>query len=579
MVVSEERRLAAIVVGDVVGYTAMMERDEADTLSRLFALRSQLIEPATSNRGGRIVKTIGDGVLAEFPSVVNAVEAAIAIQEGLGDWPDIGEPLTLRIGVHLGDVLVRDDDIYGDGVNVAARLEQAADPGGILISGAARDQLAGHHADQFAEVGGLDLKNVARTISGWRWKAAEKANSSRPTHSTTNPSIAVLPFDNMSGDPDQDYFADGMVEDLITNLSRFHWFRVIARSSSFAFKGQTIDVPELGLKLGARYLLEGSVRRAGDRIRVTAQLIDTTTNAHLWADRFDRTLEDIFEVQDEIVQAIVGAVVPQFVSSFQPSQRPGAPTTLSSWELAMRGWNLAWRLDGSKTSILQARQLFEQALAEDDGNSLAYCGLAFSHCNPYYQAQLHRDVEAAIDAASKALEIDDRNAFAWCLLGIAKVYASSPDEAERRLKRAIAINPSLALAHAYMAAVDGFRPDSAAADHWARRAEELSPTDPILPLISAARSMARFGEADYAGALNIADETLAATPQLQPAWRLRAASLEMLGDHAAAAAALERLLELGAVTMEWLRKETTPFRDPNLWETYLEALRRAGVPD
>ena len=576
---SGDRRLAAIVVADVVGYSAMMERDEADTLSRLFAMRSQLIEPAVSTRGGHIVKTIGDGVLAEFPSVVNAVEAAVAVQEGLADWPDIGEPLRLRIGVHLGDVAIRDEDIFGDGVNVAARLEQAAEPGGILISGAAHDQLVGHFKGSFVDAGALELKNISRPVQAWHWGEATSTQQVRTSATTTKPSIAVLPFDNLSGDPEQDFLADGMVEDLITMLSRFHWFRVIARNSSFTFRRQATDIIEVGKKLGARYVLEGSVRRAGTRIRVAAQLIDTADNTHVWADRFDSVVEDIFDLQDQIVRSIVGAVVPQFVSSFQPSRQAESRTNLSSWELAMRGWNLAWRLEESEDAILRARELFEQALAEDDANALAYCGLAFSYSNPYYQAQLERDVPSAIAAARQALEIDDRDAFAWCLLGVAQIYGNNLVDAERHLKRAIAINPSLALAHSYMALVSCFRPDSATTDHWAARTEELSPADPLLPIVSVARSMARFGEGDYAGALEVVDKTLAVAPELQSAWRLRAASLEMLGDHAAATAAIESVLALGPVNMEWIRKEATPFAEPEPWATYLDALHRAGVPD
>lgn len=573
-----DRRLAAIVVADVVGYSAMMERDEADTLSRLFALRTQLVEPAISSRGGRIVKTTGDGVLAEFPSVVNAVEAAVAVQEGLDDWPDIGEPLRLRIGVHIGDVAVKEGDLYGDGVNVAARLEQAAEPGGVLISGAAYDQLVGHAEDRFTDAGALDLKNIARQVQAWRWQPGGGLDQVRPVVQTTKPSIAVLPFDNMSGDPDQDYFADGMVEDLITMLSRFHWFRVISRNSSFAFRGQPINVTEVGKSLGARYLLEGSVRRAGSRVRVSAQLIDTATNTHLWAERFDRELEDMFDLQDEIVRSIVGAVVPQFVSSFQPNQQSEPRASISSWELAMRGWNLVWRVEKSEEAILQARDFFDQAIAEDSANVLAYSGLAFTYANPFYQAQLDRDVSRALAAARQAVHIDDRDSFAWCLLGAAEMYGNNFEDAERHLKRAIAINPSLALAHGFMATISMWRADSAATDRWAARCRELSPADPMLPFFSLAPSMARFGEGDYAGALEKSDEVIA-NVELPSVWRLRAASLEMLGDHEAAAAAIKRMQALGPVDMEWLRRNLTPFVEPQASETYLDALRRAGVPD
>lgn len=573
---SDERRLAAIVVADVVGYSAMMERDEAGTLSRVFALRTQVFEPAVASGGGHIIKTTGDGVLAEFPSVVNAVEAAVAVQEGIAEWPDIGEPLRLRIGIHLGDVAVRGGDVFGSGVNIAARLEQAAEPGGILISGAVHDQLTGHFDGRFADAGMLTLKNISRPVPGWRWTGG--APQSATNSDLTKPSIAVLPFDNMSGDS-QDYLADGIVEDLTTMLSRFHWFRVTARSSTYAIHRESGDAAEAGRRLGARYVLQGSVRRTGDRIRVAAQLIDTSSSLHLWADRFDGVIEDIFDLQDEIVGSIVGAVVPQFVSSFQPARHAEARYAVSSWELAMRGWNLAWRLEGGADPFLRARALFQDALAEDESNTLALCGLAFSYSNPYYQAPFERDVPQAKVAAQQALEIDDRDAFAWCLLGITHLYGTDLDEAERCLKRAVAINPSLALGHGFLALTTCFRPDSQSADRWAKQMEELSPADPLLPIATMARSMARFGEADYAGALAFAEQAVTMAPKLQPARRVQVAALEMLGDHAAAAAAVEELLAMAPVTMKWAREELTPFADPKPWGIYLEALRKAGVPE
>lgn len=576
---SRDRRLVAIVVADIVGYSAMMERDEADTISRVFALRSQLLEPAITTRGGRVVKTMGDGLLAEFPSAVHAIDAAIAVQEGLGDWPDVGEPLRLRIGVHVGDVAVEDDDLFGDGVNIAARLEQRSDPGGILISGIAHDHTSGHFGDRFEHAGDLKLKNISRPMPAWRWSDASSQAPPSVHTKTQKPAIAVLPFDNLSTDAEQDYLADGMVEDLTTMLSRFHWFRVIARNSSFAVDRVTEDVSEVAAKLGARYVLEGSVRRAGDRIRVSVQLIDCETSTHIWGDRFDRVLEDLFDLQDEMVRSIVGAVVPEFVSSFQPSRRGDPTTSISSWELAMRGWNLARRADQSSGSILRTRDLFERALEEDDANALAHCGLAYSYSNPYYVVNMDRDVPKAIDAAQQALDIDNTDAFAWCLSGVAHLYGKSFTEAERRLKKAIAINPSLALAYGYMTLVSALRPDSAAADEWAARLQDLSPEDPMAPLLVSMRALARFGEADYHGALTLADEGLEHTRELQPLWRMRAASLEMLDEHEAATAAVASLLELAPITMTQVREIATPFMDAQPWEIYLHALKDAGIPE
>ncbi len=576
---TEDRRLAAIVVADVVGYSAMMERDEADALSRVFAMRSQVFEPESSSRGGRIVKTMGDGLLVEFPSAVKAVEAAVAVQKGLAEWPDIGERLMLRIGLHIGDVMIREDDIFGSGVNIAARLEQAAEPGGILISGAAHDQLGSRLGSEFDDAGLLTLKNISTPVRVWSWGTSGASKPASTPIYRSKPLIAVLPFENLSGNPDEDYLANGMVEDLTTKLARFHWFRVVARGSSYTLSEQAADHVDIGRRLNAEYVLKGSIRRAGTRIRVAVQLIDITDGSLIWADSFDRVIDDLFDLQDEIVGSIVGTVIPQFVSFFQPTQGHQHRASFPSWESAMRGWNLIWRLQGPDDAVLNARRLFQKALDIDPNNALAHCGLAYSHTNPYYQAQLERDIPAARDSARNALDVDDRDAFAWCLLGIAELYANNHESAGHHLKKSIAINPSLALANGYLAVVNCFRPDSNATDSWALRVEELSPVDPILPLVTAARSMARFGEGDYAVALAFADEALLEAPRLQPAWRLRAASLEMLGEHDAAARAITQALSLGPLTMGWVKQELTPFSDPEAWANYLNALEAAGTPE
>lgn len=576
---AEDRRLAAIVVGDVVGYSAMIGRSEPDTLAKVFAFQTQILEPSVASHGGRIVKTTGDGFLAEFASVVMAVESAVAMQTALADWPDVGDPLSLRIGIHLGDVAVRDGDIYGDGVNIAARLEQAADAGGILVSATVHEQLRGHDVGTFAEVGPLGLKNISRPIIAWRWQPGEEvARGASRRLPATKPSIAVVPFDNLSGDPEQDYLGDGVVQDLITILSRFHWFRVIARTSTFAFRERGLSGADVGVKLGAEYVLQGSVRRSGERIRVTVELIDVSSGIQLWADRIERKLDDMFELQDAIVQRIVGTVVPEFVSAVGSIRSAEARTSLSSWELAMRGWNLVWRLDGSGASMLEARAYFDRAIEADPDNAVAHSGLAFSYGNPFYLAGLDREVDRALEEAHRAAEIDPRNAFAWCLVGAAHMWSGNLDEAERQVKRAIAINPSLALAHIYLASICCWRGDVAGTDAWAAGAEELSPADPMLPFANVSRAMARFAAADYAGALQICDELIEAVPELPSVWRIRAACLESIGDHAGAWAAIERMETLAPITMAWARDNLTPFTDPIRWDAYLAALEAAGVP-
>ena len=289
------RRLAAILAADVAGYSGLVERDEAGTLARLATLRDDVIEPALAEHRGRLVKLIGDGVLAEFGSVVDAVACAIDIQQRNSDG------LPLRIGVNLGDVVAEGDDIYGDGVNVASRLEGIAEIGGVVVSGTAWDQLHGKLGLSFESLGEQRLKNIARPVRAYRLAGRTGPAVTTEAALPDRPSIAVLPFDNMSGDPEQAYFSDGITEDLITELSRFRDLVVLARQSSFALRGQALSAVELGRRLGVRYLLEGSVRKAGERVRITAQLIETTSGSHLWADRYDRALDDIFAVQDEVV--------------------------------------------------------------------------------------------------------------------------------------------------------------------------------------------------------------------------------------------------------------------------------------
>ena len=308
-----QRRLATILAADVAGYSRLMGEDEEGTLAALTAHRTELIEPCIAEHNGRVVKTTGNGLLAEFASVVDAVRCAIAFQAGMAVRNgSAGGGIAFRIGVNLGDVIVQDDDVYGDGVNIAARLESLAEPEGICVSGTVFDQIGKKLDVAFEDLGPQTVKNIAEPVRTYRVVLeGEKSTSEGEPEALPlpdKPSIAVLPFDNMSGDPEQEYFADGLTEDIITSLSRFHWFFVIARNSSFSYKGTTPEIRKVARELGVQYVLEGSVRKARNRVRITAQLIDALTGHHVWAERFDRDLEDIFAVQDEVTEAIVGAV-------------------------------------------------------------------------------------------------------------------------------------------------------------------------------------------------------------------------------------------------------------------------------
>ena len=320
-----ERRLAAILAADVAGYSRLMGQDEAGTLQRLKALRGELVDPKIAEHKGRIVKTTGDGLLIEFPSVVEAVACAAAVQRDIAEQNasvPAAERLVFRVGINLGDVIIDGEDIHGDGVNIAARLEGLAEPGGICVSAVVYDQVRGRVDCPFEDLGEQTLKNISRPLRLYRVvrNSAARATGDVATKAAVHnnelplpnkPSIAVLPLQNMSGDPEQVYFVDGMVEEIITALSRIRWLFVIARNSSFTYKGQSIDVKQVGRELGVRYVLEGSVRKSGERVRITAQLIDAETGAHLWAERYDQTLEDVFAVQEEVTRSIVAAVAPE----------------------------------------------------------------------------------------------------------------------------------------------------------------------------------------------------------------------------------------------------------------------------
>jgi TolB-like protein/class 3 adenylate cyclase len=333
-----ERRLAAILAADIVGYSRLVEADEARTLAEIRRIRSDLFDPLVAEYRGRIVKLMGDGAILEFSSVVEAVTFAVALQTGMssdqaGAGPE--QRIVFRVGINLGDVVVDGDDLYGDGVNVAARLESLADPGGIYIAENVRKQLAGKTSVEFEDAGERSLKNIAEPVRVFRWVSAARAQ--RPLTPPKKPSIAVLPFDNMSGQPDDVYFSDGITEDIITGLARFRSLFVIARNSSFAFRGKPVDMAEIGRRLGVLYLLEGSVRRAGERVRITAQLIEASSGAHLWAERYDRRLDDVFTVQDEVARMIVSALVGR-IEDIGLKRSARAPTdSLDAYDCLLRG--------------------------------------------------------------------------------------------------------------------------------------------------------------------------------------------------------------------------------------------------
>jgi len=346
-----ERRLAAILAADVVGYSRLVREDEEGTIVTLQMLRRDLIDPRIDGHRGRIVKLMGDGILVEFASAVDAVACGAAVQREMTERnadTSQGRQIVFRVGVNLGDVIIDGDDIQGDGVNVAARLEALCQPGGMCISDAVYEQVRDRLDLNFENRGEQEVKNINRPIRVWEWleqgalPATPISRPGTPLPLPDKPSIAVLPFDNMSGDPEQEYFADGIAEDIITGLSRIRWFFVCARNSSFLYKGRSVDVKQVSRELGVRYVLEGSVRKSGSRARITAQLIDATTGNHLWAERYDRDLQDMFAIQDEITETVVATIEPQLYAAESDRSRRKNPENIDAWDMTVRAMRHLW---------------------------------------------------------------------------------------------------------------------------------------------------------------------------------------------------------------------------------------------
>ena len=449
---SQTRRLAAILAADVAGYSRLMGADEEGTLERLKALRRELLDPKIAEHHGRIVKTTGDGLLVEFASVVDAVRCAVEVQQAMPERNTgvaAENHIELRIGINLGDVIVEGDDLYGDGVNIAARIEALADAGGVFVSNTVHDHVRDRLPFVFEDLGEQQVKNIARPVRVYRVRDATTAK--RPPAPAPpvlplpdKPSIAVLPFANMSGDPEQEYFVDGMVEEIITALSRIRWLFVIARNSSFTYKGQAVDVKQVGRELGVRYVLEGSVRKAGNRVRITGQLIDAATGAHLWADRFDGSLEDVFDLQDKVASSVAGVIEPALQAA-ETARSAGRPTNdLTAYDLYLRAYAMFW----SSAQVPEALRLLEQAIARDPryGPALAWAAVC---CYRLLQDGRSEDREAdrlkGIDFARRALEVagDDPLILANAAEALA-VFGEDIGAMTALVDRALALNPNYA---------------------------------------------------------------------------------------------------------------------------------------
>ncbi|MEI3853621.1 MULTISPECIES: adenylate/guanylate cyclase domain-containing protein [unclassified Ensifer] len=445
-----DRRLVAILAADVVGYSRLMETDEDGTLAKLKMRRRTILEPLVAQHGGRIVKLMGDGVLVEFASAVRAVSCAVDLQKQMAEAnTDLADDqaIVLRVGVNLGDVIVEGNDLYGDGVNVAARLEAIAEPGGVCVSGSLHDQVKGKLKVAFEDLGRQKLKNIAEPIHVYRARLVQPSapEECRRWESTLSlpakPSIAVLPFDNLSGDPEQQYFSDGITEDIITELSRFHWLFVIARNSSFQYRGMAANVQQIGRELGVRYIVEGSVRRSGDRLRITAQLLDARTGVHLWADRYDRTAGDIFAVQDEVTQSIVSILPGRLEEAAAEHERRKPTEDLTAYDFLLRG---EAHLRSGGFGDREAFELFQKALEIDPHCGRAHSRIAYMYAYNVFRwgAPTDEALAHARQHVERALALDDADAFAHATATWVYLVSGEHDLADIHSKRAIVLNPN-----------------------------------------------------------------------------------------------------------------------------------------
>jgi adenylate cyclase len=488
-----ERRLAAVLAADIAGYSRLMGTDEEGTLAQLKAHRKTLVDPSIAAHRGRIVKTTGDGMLVEFASAVDAVRCAADIQRGMvdqnADMPR-DKRVEFRIGIHVGDIIFDDNDIFGDGVNIAARLEGISDAGGVCISDDAYRQIRGKVEIVFDDRGPQALKNIVEPMRAWRMRIDANASlalsqnvsieTPPPLALPDKPSIAVLPFQNMSGDPEQEYFADGMVEDIITGLSRSRSLFVIARNSSFTYKGKVVDIKQVGRDLGVRYVLEGSVRKAGSRVRITGQLIEASTGNHIWAERFDGELEDIFDLQDRVTSSVIGAIYPSIRFAEIERSRRKRPQDLNAYDYAMRAMPHVWALE--KDESAKALEMLDAAIAIDPKYPLALSLAGWCHAqrSVYNWADDVAGIRAlALTLAERAVELSDDDPLILAVLGAVHTFVRNYGTARVLLERAVTLDPSAAWAWSRLGWLENYtdRPERALENF--ERALRLSPLDPM----------------------------------------------------------------------------------------------------
>ena len=580
-----ERRLAAILAADVAGYSRLMAADEEGTLARLQAHRRELIDPKITDHHGRTVKTTGDGILVEFASAVDALRCALEIQQGMANrnrQEAPGAAIRFRVGLTVGDIILQGNDIFGDGVNIAARIEGLAEPGGISVSEDAYRQVRGKLDVVFEDTGEQPLKNLPHPVRIYRVSPGSGAALPRPTLALPDkPSIAVLAFQNIGGDPEQEYFADGMVDDIITELSRMRWLFVIARNSSFTYKGRAVDVKQVGRELGVRYVLEGSIRRAGDRVRITGQLIDAATAAHLWADRFDGSLADVFELQDQVTASVIAAIAPKLEQAEINRAKYKPTENLDAYDYylkAMAEFRL-WTREGND----EALRLFGQAYSIDPSFSSAWgmaarCYSQRKSCG--WLVDRSREIAEAERLARRAAALGKDDAVALTSAAIALAYVVGDlDDGAELAERALALNPNLAIAWLYSGWIKVWLGEIDPALKDLAKAMRLNPHDPQVFNMQAATAVAYFFAGRHAEAAALAEKALRQQPNYLLAASALAASSAMAGRQTEAQRAIARIHQLDPNLRLSNLTDLFAIRKPEHFSAWKEALRKAGLPE
>jgi adenylate cyclase len=578
-----QRQLSAILAADVAGYSRLVGLDEEGTLARLKELRRNVVDPKIHEHRGRIVKTMGDGLLVQFASAVDAMRCAVDIQHQMAErnaGTDNDQRIEFRIGINVGDIVVDGDDIHGDGVNVAARLEGLSEPGGISVSQTVHDHVQGKLLLAFDDAGEQQLKNIARPVRVYRLRIVStlrKVSQALPD----KPSIAVLPFQNMSGDAEQEYFADGMVEEIITALSRFRQLFVIARNSSFTYKGRAVDVKQVGRELGVRYVLEGSVRKAANRLRIMGQLIDTTTGAHLWADRFEGELTDVFEVQDQVTARVVAAIAPKVEEAEIERARRKSTDNLDAFDEFLRGMACfhRWSHEGNEEALSH----FYKAIQLDPNFAAAY-GMA---ARVYVQRNSggwikDRDYEVAETErlANKAAELGRDDAIALSTAGFAlSDICGLVEDGDAMIDRALTINPNLAWAWLYSSWVKAALGDPELALERIERALRLSPNDPQTFSFQAAKAYAELFTGHFAEAYVSAEAAVRQRPGFLLYMCIAAASAALAGRAQDAQRIVARMLQADPAIRISRVNDLIPLRRPQDTARWVEGLKMAGLPE